>query len=71
MMRKIYIRKHTSVNLEDPHGYFYLLYKVHRAHSPGKHFPTRPACLDCASVTDPVGKFVDINLQPIAKSMQT
>ena len=26
-----YIRKLTSTNLEDPHGYFYLLYKVHKA----------------------------------------
>jgi hypothetical protein len=26
-----YMRKHTSTNVEDPHGYFYLLYKVHKA----------------------------------------
>ena len=51
-----YIHKHTSANLEDPHGYFYLLYKVHKARAPDKPVPTRPVCSDCASVTNSTGK---------------
>ena len=66
-----YIRKHTSANLEDPHGYFYLLYKVCKAQAPGKPVPTRPVCSDCASITNPIGKWVDMKLQPIAKAMKT
>ena len=47
-----HIPKHTSANSEDPHGYFYLLYKVHKVQSPGKFVPIRPVCLDCASATN-------------------
>ena len=36
-----YICKHTSANLEDPHGYFYLLYKFHKARAPGKPVPNQ------------------------------
>ena len=61
-----YIRKHTSQNAKDPFGYFYLLYKVHK-----KTLSTRPVCSDCASITNPIGKWVDTMLQPIAKTMPT
>ena len=65
-----YICKHTSANSEDPHGYVYLLYKVHKARSPGKPVPTRPVCLDYASVTYFIRKWVDVRVQLIAKSLQ-
>ena len=29
---------------------------------------TRPVCSDCASIIHPLGKWLDITLQPIAKS---
>ena len=61
-----YIRKHTTLNREDPWGYFYLMYKVHK-----KTLSTRPVCSDCASITNPIGKWVDVMLQPIAQSMPT
>ena len=65
------IRKYTSANLEDPYGYLYLLYKVHKAQSSGKPVPNRPVCLDCVSIPNPNGKWVDIKLQSTAKKMQT
>ena len=61
-----YIRHHTSKNAENPHGYFYLLYKVHK-----EKLSTRPVCSDCASITNPIGRWVDTMLQPIAKTMPT
>ena len=61
-----YIRKTTTENSKDPFGYFYLLYKVHK-----KTLSTRPVCSDCASITNPIGKWVDIMLQPIAQKMPT
>jgi hypothetical protein len=64
-----YVRKHTTENSENPPGYFYLLYTVHRAHSPGKPVQTRPVCLDCASITDPIGRWIDIKLQPTANKL--
>ena len=66
-----YIRKHTSANSEDPHGYFYLLYTVHKVRALGKPVPTRPVCSDCASVTNPIGKWVDMKLQLVVKAMKT
>ena len=51
-------------------GYFYLLYKVHKVFSPDKPVPTRPVCLDCASITNPIGTWADIKLQPLAKAMK-
>ena len=61
-----YLLKHTAANRADPHGYFYLMYKVHK-----KSLSTRPVCSDCASITNPIGKWVDIQLQPVAQSMPT
>ena len=42
------------------------MYKIHK--SPIK---TRPVVSDCASVTNPLGKWVDVMLQPFAESMET
>ena len=61
-----YLIKHTYDNRADPHGYFYLMYKVHK-----KTLSTRPVCSDCASITNPIGKWVDVQLQPVAQSMPT
>ena len=61
-----YLVKHTADNCADPHGYFYLMYKVHK-----KILSTRPVCSDCASITNPIGKWVDVQLQPVAQSMPT
>ena len=43
-----YLIKHTYDNCADPHGYFYLMYKVHK-----KTLSTRPVCSDCVSITNP------------------
>jgi len=61
---KDYIQLHLQRNMKDPFGYFYLMYKVHK--SPLK---TRPVLSDCASILNPLGKWVDTMLQPIAKTM--
>ena len=61
-----WISHHSHRNSGDPHGYFYVMYKIHK--SPIK---TRPVVSDCASVTNPLGKWVDVMLQPFAKSMET
>ena len=61
-----YIIQKTRANANDPYGYFYLMYKVHK--SPLK---TRPVVSDCASIVHPLGKWVDTQLQPMAKSMPT
>jgi len=61
-----YIRSNTGKNSVDPHGYFYLLYKVHK-----KELTTRPVCSDVASITNPIGKWVDLMLKPIMEEMPT
>ena len=67
----LYICKHTHVSAKDPHGYCYLLKKVHNEIVLSKPIPTRPVSSNCASVTNPIGKWVDDMLQPIMKSIQT
>ena len=42
------------------------MYKVHK-----QTLSTRPVCSDCASITNPIDKWVDVMLQPIAQSMPT
>ena len=59
-----FIRKQMSAAMEDPFGYFYLLYKIHK--TPIK---TRPVVSDCASVTHSLGKWVDVMLQPFAQDL--
>ena len=63
-----FIRHYTTKNMEDPHGYFYIMYKIHKLKVP---IPIRPVCSDCASVTFALGKWIDVMLQPMAKSMPT
>ena len=61
-----FVNQYTSINAADPFRYFYSMYKVHK--TPIK---IRPVVSDCASVTHPLGKWVDVMLQPIAQGMQT
>ena len=51
---------------EDPFGYYYLLYKLHK--TPIK---TRPVCSDCASLPHALGEWVDEMLQPMVKAQHT
>ena len=66
-----YILNNTAKNAKDPHGYFYLLYKVRKKRKIPNETPSRPVCSDVASITNPIGKWVDIMLQPIAQAMPT
>ena len=61
-----YLRKKLSETADEPFGYFYLLYKLHK--TPVK---TRPVCSDCASLTHALGQWVDEQLQPIVKAQHT
>ena len=60
-----YLEKKLEETKEDPFGYFYLLYKLHK--SPVK---TRPVCSDCASTPHALGQWVDEMLQPIVKAQE-
>jgi hypothetical protein len=55
-----YIRHNTMKNRADPFGYFYLTIKIHKA-----PVSTRPVCSDCASLVHPLGKWLDLVLQPV------
>ena len=66
-----YLRHHTRANSKDPFSYFYLMYKVHKKKRSNGETPTRPVCSDVASITNPIGKWVDLMLQPLAQSMET
>ena len=61
-----FIRYHTNNNFNDPHGYFYGMLKLHK-----KKISIRPVCSDVASITHPLGKWVDTMLQPIVQTMPT
>ena len=63
-----YLKTKTAQNANDPWSYFYLLYKVHKGKKAGR-YPIRLVCSDVASITNPLGKWVDLMLQPMAKSM--
>ena len=39
-----YILRHTAKNSKDPHGYFYLLYKVHKQIKNLGEIPSQPVC---------------------------
>ena len=56
-----YIRHQLEKSKNDPFGYFYLTIKLHKL-----PISTRPVCSDCASLPHSLGKWVDIQLQPIA-----
>ena len=62
---RTYIRKKLAETAEDPFGYFYLTYKLHK--TPIK---TRPVCSDCASTPHALGQWVDVMLQPIVKAQE-
>ena len=49
----------------------YILYKVHKPKKLGAPVPTRPVCSDCGGIRNPIDKWVDVKLQPVAKSMRT
>ncbi len=55
-----YIHHNTMKNRVDPFGYFYLTIKNHKA-----PISTRPVCSDCASLIHPLGKWLDLVLQPV------
>jgi len=61
-----YIRYHLDKSNEDPFGYFYLLVKLHKT-----PISTRPVCSDCASLPHALGKWVDLQLQPIVQNQAT
>ena len=65
-MEAKYLRKKLDETREDPLGYFYLLYKLHK--NPVK---TRPVCSDCGSTVHALGQWVDEKLQPIVKAQRT
>ena len=60
---RAFLRQKLKVTQEDPFGYFYLLYKLHK--TPIK---TRPVCSDCSSTCHALGQWVNEMLQPIAQS---
>jgi len=66
-----YLQHHTRGNAKDLYSYLYLMFKVHKKRRSNGETPTRPVCSDVASVTNPIGKWVDLMLQPIAQSMET
>jgi hypothetical protein len=61
-----YIRKKLEETRDDPFGYFYLLYKLHK--SP---ISTRPVCSDCGSLPHALGQWVDLMLQPMVRAQHT
>lgn len=60
-----YIRDALKNN-DDPFGYFYTLYKLHK-----NPVSTRPVNSDCNSLLFPLGKWVDEQLQPVAQAQLT
>ena len=62
-----YIENHLHKNRKSPFGKFYILYKIHKPPTP-KGYPTRPVCSDVSSLPHGLGKWVDIQLQPIARA---
>jgi hypothetical protein len=47
-------------NRADPFGYFYLTIKIHKT-----PISTGPVCSDCASLIHPLGKWLNLELQPV------
>jgi hypothetical protein len=58
-----YICRNTMKNRSDPFGYFYLTVKIHKT-----LVSTCPVCSDCASLVHPLGKWLDLVLQPVVAS---
>jgi len=59
----LYIDNELKSN-EDPFGYFYLLYKIHKLSSTDDvdMCPTRPVCSSYGSLDHPLGAWVNIQL---------
>ncbi len=57
-----FIHHHLDRAEKDPHGYFYLLIKLHKEKISGC-----PVYLDCSSLPHALGRWVDAQLQPIVK----
>jgi hypothetical protein len=57
-----FIHHHLDQAERDPHGYFYLLIKLHKEEISG-----RPICSDCGSLPHALGHWVDAQLQLIVK----
>ena len=57
-----FVRHHLDKAELVPHGYFYLLIKLHKEKING-----RPVCSDCDSLPHALGRWVDAQLQPIVK----
>ena len=47
-------------------GKFYQLFKVHKPHEPGKAPPERPITSNCGSITENIGKYVQVKLKPLS-----
>ena len=60
-----YIKDHLHQNCHSPFGQFYISYKVHKQ-PVNDSYPTRPVCSDVSSLPHGLGKWVDLQLQPIA-----
>jgi hypothetical protein len=58
-----YIRHNTMKNRSNLFGYFYLTIKIHKT-----PVSTRLVCSDCASLIHPLGKWLDLVLQPVIAS---
>ena len=62
-----YIEDHLRRNRHAPFGKFYTMYKIHKPRT-STGFPTRPVCSDVSSLPHGLGKWVDTQLQPIARA---
>lgn len=61
-----YIRSKVRESMDDPYGYFYLLYKIHKP-----KLSTRPVCSDCASMPHSLGQWIDEELQPLVQKQHS
>jgi hypothetical protein len=66
-MDRKYILQHVSDNKPSPFGQFYVTYKIHKPMVNGR-YTTRPVCSDVTSLPHGLGKWVDQQLQPIARA---
>ena len=50
-------------------GRFYMIYKVHKAHSPPSLPPGRPIISGSGSITENISKFVDFHIKPLVATL--
>ena len=65
-----WIRHHVTKNME-PFGFFYLMYKIHKAKNKDGRWPTCPVCSDCGSLLHSLGKWITTMLLPIAQEQDS